>query len=113
MMLHKKNSCRFAHCSPYNQLSITCRQSYLPQENHRGLKAKRQNYLHPLTAKKWFSIRYKLVADLNIPQVVIVGHQRDEVCMTIKNALPNAVIDFVTQEEQLGTGHALKCAQIN
>lgn len=69
--------------------------------------------LTPFNGKEMILYPVQAVADLNIPQVVIVGHQREEVCKTIQHALPSVAIDFVIQEEQLGTGHALKCAQKN
>ncbi len=53
----------------------------------------------------------KALMDLNIPIVTIVGHQRDLVKQTILAAFPDASIEFAIQDEQLGTGHALKCAR--
>ena len=69
--------------------------------------------LTPFNGKEMILYPVQAVADLHIPQIVIVGHQREEVCKTIKQTLSNATVDFVIQEEQLGTGHALKCAQNN
>lgn len=48
---------------------------------------------------------------LDLPITLVVGHQKNEVQNVIKNHFPEADITFITQEEQLGTGHALKCTR--
>lgn len=48
--------------------------------------------------------------DLHIPIILVVGHQRD----LVKKAVDEAGIDniqYAVQEEALGTGHAVSCAQ--
>ena len=42
--------------------------------------------------------------------IIIYGHGGNLVKETINNALPNNNITWVFQEQQLGTGHAVKCA---
>jgi bifunctional UDP-N-acetylglucosamine pyrophosphorylase/glucosamine-1-phosphate N-acetyltransferase len=67
--------------------------------------------LTPCNGKEMILYPTQALAELHIPQIIIVGHQKELVCNTVQKALPNAEINFITQEEQLGTGHALKCAQ--
>lgn len=43
--------------------------------------------------------------------VLILGHQRAEIETYVKRTFKTAPIDFVVQEEQLGTAHAVQCAQ--
>lgn len=52
----------------------------------------------------------KLLAQLGIPTTVVVGYQKEQVIHAVKQQHGDAVT-FVVQEEQLGTGHALKCTQ--
>lgn len=52
----------------------------------------------------------RLLEQLNIPITVVVGYQKDIVKEVISNRHQNA-INFVIQEEQRGTGHAIMCAQ--
>jgi len=48
--------------------------------------------------------------DLNIPIILIVGHQHELVELAVRDAGLNTV-QFALQKEQLGTGHAVLCAQ--
>lgn len=41
---------------------------------------------------------------------LVVGHQADAVRQRVQSLFPDADITFVTQEEQLGTAHATRCA---
>lgn len=52
----------------------------------------------------------RLLASLNIGITVVVGHQKKTV-QKIITKMHDDTLDFVVQEEQLGTGHALLCAQ--
>jgi bifunctional UDP-N-acetylglucosamine pyrophosphorylase/glucosamine-1-phosphate N-acetyltransferase len=45
------------------------------------------------------------------PIVVVVGHQGDLVEKVLREFLPKADLRFVTQKQQLGTGHAMKMAK--
>lgn len=52
----------------------------------------------------------KLLENLQIPTTIVVGYQQD----TVKNIVGTEhaySIDFITQEKQEGTGHALACTQ--
>lgn len=58
----------------------------------------------------WYPIRRAL--DLGCaPIAVVVGHQGDEVRERLESLFPGAPLRFVVQEEQLGTGHAVRCAK--
>jgi bifunctional UDP-N-acetylglucosamine pyrophosphorylase / glucosamine-1-phosphate N-acetyltransferase len=52
----------------------------------------------------------KLLEQLNIPTTVVIGYQHELVKQIIINA-HGASVDFVVQEKQEGTGHALACSQ--
>ncbi len=52
----------------------------------------------------------KLLTHLKIPTTLVVGYQKEQVMETVKRQHEQAV-SFVTQEEQLGTGHALMCTK--
>lgn len=67
--------------------------------------------LYPIKGKEMILYPVQAVADLNIPQIVVVGHHKEMVCEAVEHAFQSANITFVTQDQQLGTGHALKCAQ--
>ncbi|HEY0838925.1 MAG TPA: bifunctional UDP-N-acetylglucosamine diphosphorylase/glucosamine-1-phosphate N-acetyltransferase GlmU [Vulgatibacter sp.] len=58
----------------------------------------------------WYPIRRAL--DLGCaPVAVVVGHQGDDVRHRLEALFPGAPLRFVVQEEQLGTGHAVRCAK--
>ncbi len=71
------------------------------------MKSERAKVLHELAG---FPMAHYPVAAARVvgaePLVLVVGHQGDEVAA----ALADEGIRFVTQHEQLGTGHALLCA---
>jgi bifunctional UDP-N-acetylglucosamine pyrophosphorylase/glucosamine-1-phosphate N-acetyltransferase len=52
----------------------------------------------------------RLLEALKIATTVVIGHQK-KVVQKIVQKVHGTKIDFVTQEEQRGTGHALLCAQ--
>ena len=51
----------------------------------------------------------KLLESMHIPTTMVVGYAREEVQEVVKEQIPN--VNFVIQEEQLGTGHAVRCTQ--
>ncbi len=67
--------------------------------------------LHQLAGKSLLQHVIEVAQQL-IPTnlIVIYGHGGNLVKETINNALPNNNITWVFQEQQLGTGHAVKCA---
>ena len=71
------------------------------------MKSQKAKVLHPLAGKPM--VHYPLAAAREVgadPLVLVVGHQGDEV----RESLGDKGLTFVTQAEQLGTGHALLCA---
>lgn len=52
----------------------------------------------------------KLLQECRIPTTLVVGYEADKIKNVVKK-YHNDTIDFVIQEEQLGTGHALLCTQ--
>lgn len=58
----------------------------------------------------WYPIRQALEMGCD-PVVVVVGHQGGEVRDRLESLFPGAPLRFVVQEQQLGTGHAVRCAQ--
>lgn len=52
----------------------------------------------------------KLLAELQIRTIMVVGYQQD-VIKNIVSTMHNNDIEFVTQETQNGTGHALSCTK--
>ncbi len=72
------------------------------------MKSSKAKVLHPLAGKPL--LYYPLNAARNVGSqtvVVVVGHQEDQV----KKAFSDQKLTFVTQKEQLGTGHAVMCAR--
>ncbi len=53
-----------------------------------------------------------LLVELDIPITFIVGFQKEDVIKTLEDTFPNR-LQFIEQEQQLGTGHALACSQKN
>src|SRR5947207_824693 len=58
----------------------------------------------------WFPIRAAFALDC-APVVTVVGHQADLVEKELTELFPGAPLEFALQKEQLGTGHAVLCAQ--
>ncbi len=74
-------------------------------------EGKTSKLLTPFNGQPMVLYPLQAVANLSIPMVVVVGHQRNMMQTTILEAMPNAHIEFTIQEQQLGTGHALRCAR--
>lgn len=51
----------------------------------------------------------QLLQRMDIPTTMVVGYQKDSVIDAVKKYVPD--VNFVTQENQCGTGHALICTQ--
>jgi bifunctional UDP-N-acetylglucosamine pyrophosphorylase / glucosamine-1-phosphate N-acetyltransferase len=73
------------------------------------LKSRRPKVLHEIGGKPLLAhviaAASRIVAAADI--YVVVGHEADRV----KSALASTGVNFVLQAEQLGTGHAIQCAQ--
>lgn len=58
----------------------------------------------------WYPVRAAF--DAGVDRVVlVVGHQRENIRAEIERLFPGRRIDFVVQEQQLGTAHATMCAR--
>ncbi len=53
----------------------------------------------------------RLLEHMHINTTLVVGYKKELVQQTIKHHHPNTPFTFVTQTEQLGTGHALACSK--
>ncbi|MBI5327301.1 MAG: bifunctional UDP-N-acetylglucosamine diphosphorylase/glucosamine-1-phosphate N-acetyltransferase GlmU [Deltaproteobacteria bacterium] len=70
--------------------------------------------LHAVAGKPMLFYPIEVVQSLGVKKVVvIVGHKADEVMNTLKSEIrnPKSEIQYVKQEPQLGTGHAVLCAE--
>jgi bifunctional UDP-N-acetylglucosamine pyrophosphorylase/glucosamine-1-phosphate N-acetyltransferase len=76
------------------------------------MKSERAKVLHEACGRPiaFFPIRAALALDC-APVVVVVGHQAQEVEAGLRELLPGAPLAFALQAEQLGTGHAVLCAE--
>jgi len=67
------------------------------------MKSKLKKELHPILGRPMIQYVLDALEPTSIEKTVsIVGHSKEEVKQTIGN-----VSEYVTQEEQLGTGHAV------
>ena len=66
--------------------------------------------LAPLQYKPMVVHALEPLSQLEIPTILIVGHQHELVKQAVEESRLNNV-QFVIQKEQLGTGHAVLCAQ--
>ncbi|GAC1345412.1 MAG: bifunctional UDP-N-acetylglucosamine diphosphorylase/glucosamine-1-phosphate N-acetyltransferase GlmU [Myxococcales bacterium] len=76
------------------------------------MKSDRAKVLHVACGRPlaWFPVRAALALDV-APAVVVVGHQGEAVRSELSAQFPGAPLRFAVQAEQLGTGHAVQCAQ--
>src|SRR5437870_10944981 len=74
------------------------------------MKSEKAKVLHEACGRPiaFFPIRAALSLDC-APLVVVVGHQAEEVEEKLGQLFPSA--KFTLQKEQLGTGHAVLCAE--
>ena len=76
------------------------------------MKSDRAKVLHELFFKPMLHHVLDTVTAADIQQTaVIIGHQREQVLASLQNASPPYEFTPVVQEEQLGTGHAVLCAE--
>ncbi len=72
------------------------------------MKSTLPKVLHPLAGRPILSYVIDCVKTLGCsPVVVVVGYQGDR----IREVFPDPSLTFVTQAEQLGSGHAVQCAE--
>ncbi len=69
----------------------------------------RTKLLEKICGQEMILYTTRLLEQLNIPITVVVGYQKDAIKEVISNRHHKA-INFVVQEEQYGTGHALVCS---
>lgn len=73
------------------------------------MKSSTPKVLHPVLGTPLLGHVLREVAALEADQVaVVVGHQRERVAGYVEQAYPDCLV--AVQEEQLGTGHAVRCA---
>ncbi len=73
-------------------------------------KTKKTKLLFNICGRSMILYPLKALEALHIPMSVVLGYQADAVRQEIESAQVPGV-DFVVQEEQLGTGHAVACTQ--
>ncbi|HEX4069178.1 MAG TPA: bifunctional UDP-N-acetylglucosamine diphosphorylase/glucosamine-1-phosphate N-acetyltransferase GlmU [Candidatus Babeliales bacterium] len=64
---------------------------------------------YPICGQPMILFPIKLLQKLNIPTIVVVGYQKEQIKDIIANE--NIAVDFITQEKQDGTGHAVACTK--
>src|SRR4051812_14742129 len=76
------------------------------------MKSEKAKVLHEACGRPiaFFPIRAALALDAS-PVVVVVGHQARSVEEELSRQFAGAPLRFALQAEQLGTGHAVLCAQ--
>lgn len=68
--------------------------------------------LHPVAGQPMIRYAVDHALALGVDRVVLVlGHQRAEVEADLRGAFPDAPLEIAVQAEQLGTAHAVLCAQ--
>ncbi len=73
------------------------------------LKTGRNKLIEKLCGQPMIVFSTKLLETLNIPTTLVVGHQQELIKKCIDHYNHN--VDFVEQDEQRGTGHALHCTK--
>jgi bifunctional UDP-N-acetylglucosamine pyrophosphorylase / glucosamine-1-phosphate N-acetyltransferase len=76
------------------------------------MKSERAKVLHQAAGRPiaFFPIRAALALDAS-PVVVVIGHQAETVQEDLSRLFAGAPLRFALQAEQLGTGHAVRCAE--
>ncbi len=72
-------------------------------------KTGKSKLMAPICGQEMVLYSAKLLESMHIPTTMVVGYAREEVQKVVKSQMPN--VHFVVQEEQLGTGHAVRCTQ--
>jgi bifunctional UDP-N-acetylglucosamine pyrophosphorylase / glucosamine-1-phosphate N-acetyltransferase len=76
------------------------------------MKSDKAKVLHEAGGRPiaFFPIRAALALDAS-PAVIVVGHQAEDVQAGLTKQFPGAPLKFAVQKEQLGTAHAVLCAE--
>ena len=76
------------------------------------MKSSVSKLLHCVAGKPLIFYPLSLAVELRASRIILVlGHQREEIETYVSEAFPNAPVESVVQAEQLGTAHAVLCAQ--
>ena len=70
----------------------------------------RTKLLEKICGQEMILYTTRMLAQLNEPVTVVIGYQKDAIKEVISR-LHHNTINFIVQEEQRGTGHALMCTQ--
>lgn len=70
----------------------------------------RTKLLEKICGQEMIVYTTRLLEQLSVPTSVVIGYQKDAIQETITKYHHNA-INFIVQEEQYGTGHALMCSE--
>lgn len=73
-------------------------------------KTGKSKLVEPICGQEMILYTTKLLAHLHIPTTLVVGYQKEMIMQVVEQAHPQTV-QFVVQQEQKGTGHALICTQ--
>ena len=71
------------------------------------MRSGRAKVLHPLSGLPLITWAVRAVRPLAARTIVVVGHEQE----SVREALAREGVAFAVQDEQLGTGHAVSCAQ--
>jgi bifunctional UDP-N-acetylglucosamine pyrophosphorylase/glucosamine-1-phosphate N-acetyltransferase len=76
------------------------------------MKSDKAKVLHEAGGRPvaFYALRAAMLVDA-APVVVVVGHQAEAVQSRLAELFPGAPVKFALQKEQLGTGHAVLCAE--
>ena len=74
-------------------------------------KTKKSKLLFNICGRTMIQYPIKVLESLNIPITIVLGHQAEAIQNEILAANPTVPVNFIIQEEQKGTGHAVACTQ--
>ncbi|MEE2756944.1 MAG: bifunctional UDP-N-acetylglucosamine diphosphorylase/glucosamine-1-phosphate N-acetyltransferase GlmU [Myxococcota bacterium] len=76
------------------------------------MKSSVSKVLHPVAGRPMIFYPIRLAIELGAEKIVVIlGHQRARIERYLQTEFPNAPIQIAIQEQQLGTAHAVLCAQ--
>ena len=78
------------------------------------MKSDTPKVLHPVAGRPMLFYPVQVIKNLGLKKaIIIVGHKAEKVMEILDSELrtPNSELKFVKQEPQLGTGHAVLCAE--
>lgn len=73
-------------------------------------KTGKSKLLERICGQEMITYPIKVLSQLNIDITTVVGYEKEKIQEILQTA-SNTYIQFITQEKQLGTGHALKCTK--